>query len=236
MSETSPTIPFTPDPKLETLAARAHRDGHFALHAAAIAARASPDALDAQINVVGALHEVSKLRNAIEPFWKRWRKNPEPWAVRCAQRLERGDHDFWALAALLGLDAQTVETIERNSAFAHVATREVVSEQGQLHIATLARHDPLSDLWAPVLELGWQVKTKEIVDVSRWRAVMRKDDGEKTPLAKGFEGWGSYLMRATLPYGAWRMVSADFSLRPSALISERSRVKPNGHRTRRARP
>lgn len=155
------------------------------------------------------------MRTVIRPFWDAWRQDPQAWALRCVERLEKGDHDFWAVAALLGLQATVIHSL---SSLTLMAIREVDAFDGTMHIATMARHDRPNNLWAPVLELGWNCKTNEIVDAARWRAVLSKDGDVRRDLAKGFEGTGTQLLRATLPTGAWRMMSMEFVLASSALI------------------
>ncbi len=90
----------SPESRLLKLSKDARTKGQYPLVVAAEVALREPDHIDHQINVVGALHEVGKLKNSLRPYWKQWREAPGDWIDRCMSRLRSADHDYWALAAL----------------------------------------------------------------------------------------------------------------------------------------
>lgn len=88
-----------------------------------------------------------------------------------------------------------------------------------LHVATLARRQAAGPevLTAPV-DLGWNVKTGELLDVSRWRAIVLEEHAGAAPQLSG-SGFGSYYMRARLPFGCWRLLHDKFSLGADAAVA-----------------
>lgn len=205
--------------KLSKLAAEAADKGRWALAAAAARASTS-DTVDDHINVLGAMHEVGLLKNSMAPFAKAWRADASAFTAACVARLENGDADYWALAALLGLHIADAGPVFIGAGFELLAvTRIPAFKDPELHVATLARRQAASPdvLTAPV-DLGWNAKTGELLDVSRWRAIVLEQHAGVAPQLSG-SGFGSYFMRAKLPYGCWRLLHDKFSLDADAAVA-----------------
>ena len=199
--------------KLTQLAAKAAEKGHWSLVAAAARATHS-DTVDDRINVIGAMHEVGLLKNSVAPFSKTWREGDATgFSAGCVRRLVSGDADYWALAALLGVHVSDAASAFLQAGFELLAMRKSTAfKDPELHVATLALRNPaMQDTLAPLIELGWVVKTGELYDVSRWRAVILKASTGVAPNLKG-KGFGSYFMRAKLPYGSWRIQDESYAL------------------------
>jgi hypothetical protein len=204
--------------KLSKLAEESADKGRWALAAAATRASIS-DTVDDHINVLGAMHEVGLLKNSLAPFAKVWRDNASAFAAACATRLDQGDADYWALAALLGMKISDVAPAFIGMGFELQAITHVPAfKDPELHVATLARRQAASPevLTAPV-DLGWNTKTGELLDVSRWRAVILDEYTREAPQLSG-SGFGSYYMRAKLPFGCWRVLHDKFSLNADAAV------------------
>ena len=203
--------------RLSKLEKAASESGAFALAAAAAVAKNDPDNLDHQLDVIGALHEVGKLRNSMEPYWREWRKNERPWVDRALARLVAGDRDYWALASLLGCSSAVCVEAAASLGLGLQCIRFYERlDLPPVHVAVLAR--PSGDrIWAPVLEIGCDSESQEVVDVARFRAVFwdRLERIDHGPVGKGS---GSNFMRAVLPHGSWRMVTADFGLEADGLL------------------
>lgn len=198
--------------KLSKLATEAANKGRWAL-AAAAARASSSDTVDDHINVLGAMHEVGLLKNSQAPFAKIWRDDASAFTAACMTRLETGDSDYWALAALLGMRIADVAPVFIGAGFELLAvTRIPAFKDPELHVATLARRQPGSPevLTAPI-DLGWDARTGELFDVSRWRAIILEQHTGVAPQLSG-SGFGSYCMRAKLPFGCWRLLHDKFSL------------------------
>jgi len=210
-------MPTKDTKRLETLRTKSIAEGQWPVAAAACAALADESNLDHQINVVGALHESGALRNRIDPFWKAWRTDPAPWTARCVERMRKdGDRDYWAVAALLGLDIRAVWPVCKKAGYRLMSVRAVPPLTNLLtHYASLAiDHD---DVWCPAIELGWEAKSGVIVDAARWRAIIFDEMSKKNGSVVG-KGTGSYFLRAALPQGSWRVENMDFELVPEAVI------------------
>ncbi len=205
--------------RLEELHKKAITDGHWQLAAASHAALMDEANPDHQLNVVGAIHEVGQLRNRMEPFWQAWRTSPDAWAGRCVERLRSADRDYWALAALLAMDIRPVWAVLKKAGYKIMSVRSGADLSAHIHFATfsLSKDRGSSDIWSPVLELGWDAKRGEIVDAARFRAVLF-DSLEKAGASFIGKGSGSNFMRAALPHGSWRVVSAEFELIKEAVI------------------
>jgi hypothetical protein len=177
---------------------------------------AEPLSLDCQINLLGAMHEVWLLKNSFAPFWKAWRSGADAarWARRCVERLASSDHDYWALAALLGLGIEQVREVLEPSGYALESLRWAQArDDAKVHIATFRREDGGDDrLWSGVLELGWDSKSGILTDVARWRAVMFDELSREGGNALG-RGHGTLFLRAVLPYGTCRSETGPFELR-----------------------
>ncbi|MGJ7557644.1 hypothetical protein ACSFBI_26945 [Variovorax sp. RB3P1] len=205
--------------KLSKLAAESADKGRWALAAAATRASTS-DTVDDHINVLGAMHEVGLLKNSFAPFAKVWRADTAAFAAACVARLDKGDADYWALAALLGLNVADVAPVLVGAGFELLAvTRVPAFKDPELHVATLARRQAASpEVLTSPIDLGWNAKTGELLDVSRWRAVVLEECTGVAPQLSG-SGFGSYYMRAKLPFGCWRLLHDKFSLDADAAVA-----------------
>ena len=206
--------------QLSQLIAKASGKGQWALAAAATHALAN-DSVDAHINVLGAMHEVGLLKNSAAPFAKVWRADPA-FVPTCVARLAApdADADYWALAALLGLPVTDIAPVVARAGFELQSLTLIPAfKDPALHLATLApRGNPAMPVTlAPVLEIAWHTKSGELLDVSRWRAVVLSESAGAAPQRSG-KGWGSLFMRAKLPYGCWRMKDCEFVREASALL------------------
>lgn len=204
--------------KLSKLAAESADKGRWALAAAAARASTS-DTVDDHINVLGAMHEVGLLKNSMAPFAKIWRADTAAFAAACVARLEKGDADYWALAALLGLNVADVAPVLVGAGFELLAvTRVPAFRDPELHVATLARRQAVSpEVLTSPIDLGWNAKTGELLDLSRWRAIVLEECAGVAPQLSGI-GFGSYYMRAKLPFGCWRLLHDKFSLDADAAV------------------
>lgn len=206
--------------KLEALRDKSAKAEQWALAAAAAMALQEPDAIDHRINVVGAIHEVGLLKNVTKPYLTAWRdEDPQAWAVRCIERLRATDYDYWALAALLGMSAKTVFPLLKPFVLHAVrAAQSLQDAKVQIAVFAIERQE---DLFTPVLELGAEIKTGELIDAARLRAVSL--DSAKT--VKGMvsgKGYGTMFMRATLPYGSFRSPTIDFDVPENELVHGKS--------------
>ena len=196
---------------LEKARAKAVDNGHWALAAALHSLQSTPNDIDARINVVGAMHEVGLLRNSLEPYWRRWRGTAtdlDLWVARCLDRIRGNDRDYWAIAALLNIQIDALVTPLRQRGYNLLSVRFADTfEHGRLHIATIAGL-ATGNAVAPVLELGWD-ESQAVVDAARWRAVIlvEREDVDGSIIGQGS---GSFLYRATLPYGCWRLHHHDY--------------------------
>lgn len=204
--------------KLSKLAAESADKGRWALAAAATRASTS-DTVDDHINVLGAMHEVGLLKNSMAPFAKVWRADPAAFAAACVKRLDNGDADYWALAALLGLGIAEVAPVFIAAGFELLAvTRVPAFKDPELHVATLARRQAASpEVLTSPIDLGWHARTGELLDVSRWRAIVLEEHAGAAPQLSG-SGFGSCYMRAKLPFGCWRLLHDKFSLDADAAV------------------
>lgn len=206
-------MPIT-EAKLRASRKKATEKGHWALAAAFDSLLQDPSSLDAKINVLGAMHEVGLLSNSLAPYWSEWRPaaaDADAWAGRCLDRLQAGDFDYWALAALLALPLDAVRRALAQRNFKLLGIRFASSyKDGQWLIATFAgKHQ--GTVIAPVIEIGWGADLT-VFEASRWRAVILKEQSETSGSLIG-HGSGSYFMRAKLPYGCWRVHDEPFALK-----------------------
>jgi hypothetical protein len=209
-----------PNNRLAELLKKATTDGQWPLAAAAQQALAQESNLDFQINVVGALHEAGSLRNRMEPYWQVWRKDESAWTRRCVERLQSSDRDYWAVAALLGVDICKAWPVFKAAGYVVKSVRAVPPlVTPPTHFLTLALAKPGGSdrIWAPAFELGWDTKTGEITDAARWRAILF-DETSKSGASIIGKGSGSNFLRAALPHGSWRVASMEVDLVPEAVI------------------
>jgi hypothetical protein len=215
-----------PNKRLKDLESKARLEGRWPLVAAASMALADESNLDHQINVIGAMHESGRLPNQLLPFWQAWRTDEPAWAARCLERLDKGDRDYWALAALLGMDIKKTRSTFKSAGYTVTSVRSCARfDKAATHIAVLTKltggnagTGEGSRIWAPVLEIGWDSKTGEIVDTGRWRAII-VEKLEKANNGLLGEGDGTYFLRAVLPHGAWRVENAKFEIAREALVA-----------------
>ena len=214
--------------KLTQLAEKATEKGHWAL-TAAITQALGNNTVNEHINVLGAMHEVGLLKNSFSPFIKAWRDgNENTFIAACVQRLISGDADYWALAALLGLNISDVAPIFINSGFELLATYRIAAfKDPELHVAVIAqRKAVMPETLAPLIELGWNAKTGELYDVNRWRAVILETLQGTAPQLSG-QGFGSYYMRAKLPHGCWRILDDNFKLNSEIAVPKEQTLWPS---------
>jgi hypothetical protein len=223
-----PKPPAKPNKRLQDLQTSAAQQNHWPLATAAAAALVDESNLDNQINVVGAMHESGMLRNQLAPFWKDWRKSEPAWVARCLERLARGDRDYWALAALLGISIKQAGPIFKQAGYQVTSVRSCDSfGKSKTHIAVLTKpsrsavglgdDDDGGAIWAPVLEIGWDSKSGEVIEAGRWRAII-VEKIEKVGSSTVGEGHGTHFMRAVLPHGSWRVENAAFEIAKEALV------------------
>ena len=219
-------MPTKPNKRLQDLQSKSAQDGRWPVAAAAAVALADEASLDNQINVVGALHESGMLRNQVAPFWQAWRKSEPAWAARCLERLARGDRDYWALAALLGISIKQTHSTFNQAGYQVTSVRSCPAfGKPATQIAVLTRPSQPTpgggvgnQVWAPVLEIGGDLQSGEVVDVGRWRAIII-EKFEKVGGSMLGEGQGTYFMRAVLPHGSWRVESAKFEIARESVVS-----------------
>jgi len=214
--------------KLTQLAAKATEKGQWQL-AAAVDLALGNDTVDNHINVLGAMHEVGLLKNSFAPFAKAWREaDITAFTAACLQRLIAGDADYWALAALLGISIADAAPVFTHADFELLAISRIPAfKDPELHVAALARRNAaMPETLAPLIELGWNAKTGELYDVCRWRAVILETLQGEAPQLSG-QGFGSYYMRAKLPYGCWRLLAEDFKLEAAAAIPQERTLWPS---------
>lgn len=207
--------------KVKKLMGSARDKGHFGVEATAARYLDEPTSLDYQINLVGALHEVGSLKNVIAPYWQALRTDNAAWAVQCLTRLVAGDHDGWALAALLGLPHGIALSAARTLGFEVIAMRQSSAwSKSPLHIASLAlpAKPGCERMLVPLLELGWDCKTGALADCVRARAVLLSEQGSYEGSLIG-KGSMAYFCRAALPHGVWRAVALPFEINEEDVLA-----------------
>jgi hypothetical protein len=206
--------------RLRKLHEKAVERGQWPLACALTSALADAAHVDNHINVIGAMHEAGLLRNSLEPLWTTWRSEPDAgtWLRRCLERLVASDTDYWALSGLLGTYIPALRKGLTGIGFQLLSIRLAQSpKDGDAHIATYClKHS--DRIISAVLEIGWNPSSGEVVDTSRWRAVILDRQSTQDGNLIG-EGSGSYFMRARLPYGSWRILHSEFSLRSESVVS-----------------
>lgn len=208
--------------RLEDLHSKARAAGQWQLAAAAHLAMSDETNLDLRINVVGAMHEVGLLRNRIAPFWEAWRTEANIWVKRCLERLQKSDHDYWAVAALLGLDIRQLNPVFLTAGYSLFSLWFAQRfDKPQVHVAVYAPANAAPMMGrttlAPAFEIGWDSKSGEVVDSARWRAIIF-EEGQKVGDSHTGKGFGSYCYRAVLPHGAWRGVDQSYELSAAVII------------------
>ena len=136
-----------------------------------------------------------------------------------------GDRDYWALAGLLGLSIKAAGPILKKAGYKASSVQSCTGfDKAPTHIAVLTQPDASSAglddesrVWAPVLEIGWDSKSGAVVDAGRWRAIILEKQ-EKVDNGLIGQGHGTYIMRAVLPHGSWRVENAEFTVAREALI------------------
>jgi hypothetical protein len=209
--------------KLKALQKKSAEKGHWQVATTAQVLLTAEDSLDAQINLIGSMHEVGLLSNSLDPYWKLWRatdENEANWINRCLQRLHSADADYWALAGLLSVRVEALKNSLSTHQYKLLSVRFANSyKDGQWQIGTFyLNYNPnleQSRVIAPVLELGWSEGL--IVEASRWRAVVLNEQ-KALPDGLAAQGSGSYFMRAKLPYGCWRIHDEPLELKEEWLV------------------
>lgn len=200
--------------KLKKLEDKAMLKGEHAVAAAAAHLLQEIDAVDRQINLVGALHEVGYLQNSLKPYWNEFRADEPAWIARCLARLVVADHDYWALASLLGCDGPTTVGLAKGKGFKPAATRRYARfDKPDVQVETLYLTGT-GKVLHPILEIGYDSRDMSNVDVGRARALSLDNKPDHTQWQPGEPlgaGGLSLSMQAKLPHGAWRSVWTAFS-------------------------
>ena len=167
--------------KLAKLEKKSLAQGQYALAAATAYALADIADINRQINLVGALHEVGYLQNSLSPYWKEFRGDEPSWVERCLSRLLLADHDYWALAALLGCNGPTVVDVSLGMGFKSVALRFYQRfDKPDVHVNTLY-HAAQGKVLHPIVEIGYDSKEMNTVDIGRARALCLDNEHWKPP-------------------------------------------------------
>jgi len=207
--------------KLGTLHESSSAKGRFTIAAAVADLMLSPAAIDRRINLVGAMHEEGLLRNSLAPWWREFRTDERAWAKACLSRLTTigRDHDYWALAALLGCGAQSVLTEATAVGLQPWSLRWYERfDQPRVHVVCMSPPS-IGATHCPHLELGWDSATHELVDCSRARAVLFERTSVIAGESKVGAGSIAYFMRAALPYGVWRIHEDRFELKAEHVLA-----------------
>lgn len=205
--------------KLLDLQKKSKAKGNWQVEVAVAALLLNQDNLDARINLIGAMHEVGLLSNSMSPYWADWRPNSkeaEAWASRCVERLQTCDADYWAVAGLLELPLDSVKNALASCKYKLLAIRFADSiKEGRWHIASFCgKHQ--DRVIAPIIEIGWSSE-HTVNEASRWRAVILEEQAMASGSLIG-RGFGSYFMRAKLPYGCWRIHEETFELKKEWIV------------------
>ncbi|PHV30003.1 hypothetical protein CSQ93_02450 [Janthinobacterium sp. BJB426] len=196
--------------KLKKLEDKAMAKGEHAVAAAAAHLVQDIDSMDRQINLVGALHEVGYLQNSLKPYWNAFRADEPAWIERCLTRLLTADHDYWALAALLGCDGPATIGIAMGKGFKSAATRQYERfDKPDVHVDTLY-FSGMGKVLHPILEVGHDTREMINIDVGRARALSLENQQWQPGEPLGTGGL-SLSMQAKLPHGAWRSVWTPFT-------------------------
>ena len=195
--------------KLKKLEDKAMAKGEYAVAAAAAHLLQDIVCVDKQINLVGAMHEVGYLQNSFSPYWKEFRADESAWIERCLTRLVTADHDYWALASLLGCNGPTTVSIAIGLGFKSAATRLYERfDKPKVHVNTLYL-TANGKVLHPVLEIGYDTAELKNVDVGRARALSLENAQWQPGDCLGV-GALSLSMQAKLPHGGWRSVWTAF--------------------------
>lgn len=194
--------------KILKLEKKSLAQGQYPLAAAAAHLLADATDINRQINLVGALHEVGLLQNSLSPYWKEFRTNELPWVESCISRLVSTDHDYWALAALLGCNGPKVIEAALRVGFKSADLRSYERyDKPDVHMSMLYLNST-GKVLRPILEIGYDLASLVTVDVGRARALCLDDEDWK-PNEPIRTGWLSLSMQAKLPHGAWRSVNTQ---------------------------
>jgi hypothetical protein len=203
--------------RIRKLESKSSEVGLHQLAAAAQGVLACPDDIDHHINLVGSLHEVGKLKNSIQPYWKAWRSDTSTWLNRCFARLLANDADYWALASLLGCPAQDcAEALGHTGLIPRSLRFYERFDLPDVHVAVFAPRNA-ETVWAPIIELGYDSETSEVVDACRWRAILWNEQNTCNGSIIG-NGSGTFYMRARLPYGCWRVMDEPIELKSEWVV------------------
>jgi hypothetical protein len=112
--------------------------------------------------------------------------------------------------------ADVAAAIRRHSMLLLTVRRYTRLDGPEVHVGVFAARSG-STILAPILEVGCDSETGDLVDMMRWRAVVT-DRESATPTGVTVEGGGSYFMRARLPHGCWRVLHDRFCVSESDLV------------------
>ena len=197
--------------KLSKLEEKTRAKGLYAVSAAATDLLADVQDIDRQINLTGALHETGHLKNSLAPYWKEFRANEPLWIGRCLSRLLAADHDYWALAGLLGCNGPSVIEIAAGMGFKSLARWFYERyDAPDIHVNTLYLN-AIGNVLHPIFEIGCDSKDLTVTDTGRARA-LTLDNEDWGPGKVAGNGWLAMSMQAKLPHGAWRSVSVRFEV------------------------
>lgn len=191
------------DPKnLERLSRKATVDGHWPVVASCSDLAQDSGNLDKRINLVGAMHGQGFLENRLAPWRRTFAAGSRGWVTRCVERLATGDHDIWAVSALLLADLELCHSVLSEHGFDRLSQYDAHFRFNAGQASLYSKSRP-GQVMAPVIELACALQDAKIRDVSRARAFVWTDLN-----LKGGNIWGSfsasYLHRASLPHGVWR--------------------------------
>lgn len=206
--------------KLRKLQSTSLEKGRFPLAAACGDLIEHPDELDRRINLLGAAHEAGLLKNSLALLWAEWRTDEAAWLDRCLARLTTPDrdHDHWAVAAMLGCDAKLALQAAQRAGLEIFSLRHAERfDKPALHIASLSLPSKLDRIRSCVVELGWDVKTHELVDCARMRAVLWDSVSVVSDSEVG-TGTMSCFLRSQLPYGSWRNPQDLFEIKAEWVV------------------
>jgi hypothetical protein len=206
--------------RLRKLRDEARTKNRFSIAAAASDLLEDTDDLDRRINLLGAMQSEGLLRNSLAPYWRELRDDETAWARACLARLvaRDRDHDFWAVAALLGCRVDSVlEPVAAVGLRPWSLRWYTRFDAPTVHVASLSSA-VAGAIRQPYVEIGWDATTHEIVDCARARAVHLE---QSATVGDSIVGTGSifYSMRARLPYGVWRIHEDRFELKAEHVLA-----------------
>jgi hypothetical protein len=164
-----------------------------------------PDDLDRQINFIGSMHQMHFLRNRLRPWWKAFDVRRPAWVRRCIERMTVGDCDCWAVSALLGNDEELCTSILEELGFQRAYRFNTRNNRDAPGVSTLWGKSIMLDRFGfeifRAIELGWDNKDPEAVNVTRYR-YYKLGIVPDPELGRLFiDGRSTSRISARLPYG-----------------------------------